>query len=256
MGSGAMGAAGMDEGISQSAIARGDEKRPGDARLRLILAAERYFALHGFGGTSLKDIHEAAGQRNASAIHYYFNSRDGLIEAVLDHRVLPRVETRRAVLLELAGHATRPALREIVAIWIEQLANELRPRQEGNYSLRFLDELRRTGPAGPRAKAADMQVGYGRIFELIEEHLPSISPSIRRSRLAISAELIISGLAQLEGRLPTTGGSSADYPALAIASLIDFVTAGLAIRPGPETLAIQSCTTSTVDFQFNFSTIY
>ena len=62
-------------------------------------AAERLVALHGGTGTTDRQIVEAAGQRNNSAIAYHFGNRQGLLDAVW-HRRLARVGVRRASLLD------------------------------------------------------------------------------------------------------------------------------------------------------------
>ncbi|MDD9940373.1 MAG: TetR/AcrR family transcriptional regulator [Myxococcales bacterium] len=58
----------------------------GDTRQRLILAAERLFAHNGIQGVSLREINIAAGQRNTSASHYHFGSKEALLMAVLENR--------------------------------------------------------------------------------------------------------------------------------------------------------------------------
>lgn len=58
----------------------------GDTRERLILAAEHLFATRGVQGVSLREINVAAGQKNTSASHYHFGSKDALVFAVLDYR--------------------------------------------------------------------------------------------------------------------------------------------------------------------------
>ena len=52
-------------------------------RERLIVAAERLFAEHGFDGVTLKQITAEAGQRNASALQYHFGSRVDLVRAIV-----------------------------------------------------------------------------------------------------------------------------------------------------------------------------
>ena len=61
------------------------EKQKG--RDAILLAAERLLAEYGMHGASLRQISEAAGQKNTSAIHYHFGSREQLIEAVFIHRM-------------------------------------------------------------------------------------------------------------------------------------------------------------------------
>ena len=45
-------------------------------REELILAAERLFSEFGIDAVSLRQINAAAGQRNSSAAHYQFGSKD------------------------------------------------------------------------------------------------------------------------------------------------------------------------------------
>ena len=52
-------------------------------REELILAAERLFSEFGIDAVSLRQINAAAGQRNSSAAHYHFGSKDALIAATL-----------------------------------------------------------------------------------------------------------------------------------------------------------------------------
>jgi AcrR family transcriptional regulator len=54
-----------------------------DTRARLLDAAERLFATRGVDGASTREITEAAGQRNTSAVTYHFGSRAGMLSAIL-----------------------------------------------------------------------------------------------------------------------------------------------------------------------------
>src|SRR5262245_22442952 len=63
--------------------------RARDGRTKLLDTAERLFAERGITGVSLREITEAAGQRNASVVQYHFGSRAGLVAAVLDRHMEP-----------------------------------------------------------------------------------------------------------------------------------------------------------------------
>jgi AcrR family transcriptional regulator len=70
-----------------------------DTRAALIGAAEKLFAARGIEGVSLREINRAADQGNASALHYHFGDRVGLLQAVIDkHRT--DTEARRHALLD------------------------------------------------------------------------------------------------------------------------------------------------------------
>ncbi|WP_016745042.1 TetR/AcrR family transcriptional regulator [Rhizorhabdus wittichii] len=222
-----------------------------DARLALILAAERHFALHGFEGTPLSVIHNAAGQKNASATHYHFGSRNGLIEAILEYRMAPLNERRAERMVELDGLSGTHDLRSLMVAWIMPLAEELQYRPEGNHYLRFLDRLRR-GPSKPFAeRIMSLQSEYRHLLDLIDQQLSHVPPRIRQSRLGIAAEQIVSALAALEADLPTSGPDH-PYPALAINSLIDYITGGLGAGCHPETEAL-ALHPSQIDFHFRIS---
>jgi AcrR family transcriptional regulator len=54
-----------------------------DSRERLLRVAMRLIASQGTAATTLKQISDAAGNRNKSAVGYYFNSKEGLVAAVV-----------------------------------------------------------------------------------------------------------------------------------------------------------------------------
>ncbi len=70
-----------------------------DTRVKLILAAERLFGTHGIHAVSVREIVEAAGQRNISALNYHFGTREGLVAEVINFR-RSWVDTERVRLLD------------------------------------------------------------------------------------------------------------------------------------------------------------
>jgi AcrR family transcriptional regulator len=93
-----------------------------ETRDSLLRAAERLMAQRGAYAVDLKDIREAAGQRNRSAIHYYFGDRDGLIEAIRQKHRVPINDHRNQVLDELGPDAT---IAELIDAFILPLAHGL-----------------------------------------------------------------------------------------------------------------------------------
>jgi AcrR family transcriptional regulator len=71
-----------------------------DTKVRILNAAERLFADHGFAATSLRAITAEAGV-NLGAVNYHFGSKDELIEAVFVRRLEPINAERLARLDEL-----------------------------------------------------------------------------------------------------------------------------------------------------------
>ncbi|MEH6592596.1 MAG: helix-turn-helix domain-containing protein [Halioglobus sp.] len=115
------------------------------AQEALLQAAERLLAEKGLGAVSTREIAREAGQKNHSAVNYHFGSMDGLIEAVLDYRMVPLNEHRRMLLAELTATGKEGDLRSLVSLIVEPLANELlRPAEDSGY-LRLLAQLMSVG---------------------------------------------------------------------------------------------------------------
>jgi AcrR family transcriptional regulator len=71
------------------------------AKERLLESALRLFAMHGFDGTSVRDIAEAASL-NLSLISYYFDGKAGLYRACIEGFGRTRSEKARALLFKQA----------------------------------------------------------------------------------------------------------------------------------------------------------
>ncbi len=119
---------------------------PRDARTRLLDAAERLVAERGVD-VPLREVALAAGQRNNSAVHYHFGSREGLLEAVLAWRLEPVNARMLAMLADLeassdGGGAERH--REpcaLVDVLVRPMATEPYLAGSSHYA-RFLEQVR------------------------------------------------------------------------------------------------------------------
>ncbi|WP_051871461.1 TetR/AcrR family transcriptional regulator [Streptomyces sclerotialus] len=81
------------------------------ARNKLMRTAERLYAERGFANVSVRQISEAAGQRNNSAVQYHFNGRDELIKAILSSYT-GVIEERRIAMVEALGTRRTVSLEE------------------------------------------------------------------------------------------------------------------------------------------------
>jgi TetR/AcrR family transcriptional regulator, regulator of cefoperazone and chloramphenicol sensitivity len=157
----------------------------------LIVAGERLMATHGPLQVSLKQIQDAAGQRNASALHYHFGGREGLLQAILA-RHNATIESARAGLLDRL-EAGSP-LSSIVEAVVLPMAAEL-STEEGRYFLRIvaqlsdLFELWDTDGDNVPAQAQ-------RAFRMIAARLAGLSPDMCRLRVATFLALVTGALAQ------------------------------------------------------------
>jgi AcrR family transcriptional regulator len=88
---------------------RGDRTRE-----QIICAAELLFAERGLYAVSLREINVAAGQRNTAALHYHFNGRAGVIDAI-GAKHLPRIDARQhELLVEVQERGEEDNLRALV----------------------------------------------------------------------------------------------------------------------------------------------
>lgn len=93
-----------------------------DTKQRILDAAERLFAREGYNNTSLRAITGEADV-NLAAVNYHFGSKEALLEAVFERRLVPLNQVRRQR-LEIVGETAqreerRPSPRETLAAFIE-----------------------------------------------------------------------------------------------------------------------------------------
>lgn len=93
-----------------------------DTKEKILDAAEHLFARDGFHATSLRAITSHAGV-NLAAVNYHFGSKDALLEAVFERRLIPLNEKRlsgmRAVRQAAGESGVRPAVHELVRAFVE-----------------------------------------------------------------------------------------------------------------------------------------
>src|SRR5699024_9270512 len=110
------------------------------ARERILVAAERLIAERG-PRIPLRDIAVAAGQRNNSAVHYHFGSRDELIQVIVQRR-MAALETRQLELLAAYEQRVAPDdVRGLLHVLVRPLFHV--PYEQGaTHYARFLEQIR------------------------------------------------------------------------------------------------------------------
>lgn len=156
-------------------------------------------AQRGLSGVSLREINEAAGLRNVSAAHYHFGSRDGVVAEILAHRV-PAIQARRRAFVQMhkidGGHSD---IRSLVGAIVWPLVEEIHPRPEGNYYLRFLEQIRRERQDSPLlALGGEAPAGWAPITTELRNQLKHLPPQVATLRLRLELSHMVSGLAAIE----------------------------------------------------------
>ncbi|MFC9993108.1 TetR family transcriptional regulator [Nocardia sp. NPDC127526] len=196
-----------------------------EARERIIEAAERLIAERG-QAVPLRDIAAAAGQRNNSAIQYHFGSRDGLIEAVVEHR-LATLEVRRLELLaeQTGSAASVHGLLEALVLPMF----ELNERYGINHYARFLEQIH-THPAVTDAAnlASEARTSVRVIMQRLGDELTALPPGVRIRRLRTLPTVLFALLADHERAVEAGRVESAEMRARM--EIIDML-AGVLLAP-------------------------
>lgn len=140
-----------------------------DTKERLLAAGEKLFARHGVHRVTVRELNELAGQRNASALHYHFGSRDGLLRAIVErHQEVVDADRGRRL-----DSLTDPTVHDLVALVLAPLAEQLRSPSGRDY-LRIVPQLLDVDGLAPPALA--------RTMALLGERL-GLPPELRSVRL-------------------------------------------------------------------------
>ena len=158
-------------------------------RARLLRAGERLFAEHGIHQVRLREINALAGQRNSSALHYHFGSRDGLVEAILSEHQTAMDRDVRPALDELVA-AGEPTVRAVVTIWVDALSEQLQS-ESGRDFLRILPQVLET--VNRTVREGDVlrdSAQSARTFALLDACLADLPTAVRRERLVAYALIL------------------------------------------------------------------
>jgi AcrR family transcriptional regulator len=112
-----------------------------ETRTRILDAAEELFMLHGFEGTSMRQLTAKAGV-NLAAVNYHFGSKDALIEAVFRRRLDPMNAARIAALEVLEVSGRPPAAEAIIRAFVGESLRMIEDTKSGGRN--FIRLLGRT----------------------------------------------------------------------------------------------------------------
>ncbi|MFW0796755.1 helix-turn-helix domain-containing protein [Gordonia sp. CPCC 205515] len=198
------------------------------AKERLILTAERLYALHGLDGVALRQIATEAGTANKSAVQYHFGSKDALVTAVLSNRV-DDLDRRRALLY------ARADLGDVRSVVEAQHLPLIELGEDGDcYYLEFIEQLERTSHPFhdlPLANQLTEQAYYDRVGDLLE----SVPAELREIRISQATATCLHVCTDRR-RTKELGEAVPPY-AVHVSQLLDSLVALLTLEPSSETLA-------------------
>ena len=198
-------------------------------REALLLAGERLIAENGIGAVSLRQINTAAGQRNSSAAHYHFGSKEALIHAIFDYR-MERVNRSRKLKLAEAleqcnGH---PEPRQLVATLVAPIVEEICNAEGGSFYIRFLAQAIGHPQTDTNKFTENMLADAAdSVYKQIKKMTPDIPEPIFGQRFGLMWVMIIHALADRERASELRARTQLVNQTLFVSNLIDSATGGL-----------------------------
>ncbi len=107
-------------------------------KVKILDAAEKLIAEKGYDGTSVRAICSAA-QANVAAVHYHFNGKEGVVEAILDRRMSVLTIRRKQLLDDLFSKDDVPSVRSLIGTIVMPLAELI--DSAGSYGLAYVKML-------------------------------------------------------------------------------------------------------------------
>jgi TetR/AcrR family transcriptional regulator, regulator of cefoperazone and chloramphenicol sensitivity len=200
-----------------------------ETKARLREEAERLFAGRGVWQVTVREITEAAGQRNTSAVSYHFGSREGILREILLHHGLHLDDERGRLLADLGEAATT---RDLVAALLVPFAEPLATDAGRNY-LRIVAQLVGRFASWRSVDDPELTPPYlRRILSMLEERPPSIPPAVRRQRVIGVIMLMTTAMAERARALQSGRPMELDEPTF-LANLADMIVGALDAPLGP-----------------------
>lgn len=200
-------------------------------RVALLEEGALLFARRGVHGVSARQLHEAIGTRNASALQYYFGGADGLVEEILN-RHLAAIEARRSRLVAIIAAEDRSAdVRSLAHALAAPMADDL-ATPLGRAHLRIVAQMSHPSLAYARPFQVVAAPAGAAVVRWLREALAYLPAALRAERLVVlRAQLIMqfADRAQLVDEPPPDGELAST--ALFLENLLDWMVAGLTVEP-------------------------
>src|SRR5882757_279467 len=171
-----------------------------DPREALLDAGERLIATRGID-VPLRDIAKAAGNRNNSAVQYFFGSRAGLIEAILERRTSALEASRMSMLADHEASGSGNDVRTLLRMLVQPML-DIPAQGQGTHYCRFLDVVRAHPAVAGSAKFDTNERAAVRIIVTrLDTALGDLEPARRRLRLRSLATAMFGMIADHEAAL-------------------------------------------------------
>lgn len=206
-----------------------------NTRRQLVLAAMRLMAEKGLDGVSLRSVNVAAGAKNASAAHYHFGNKLGLVEAVVTtlERDVSKVRVPLLDALRARSAAETLSSREIIETAYGPFMALLFHPEYGLPGIKFLSRLIVDTSPDVRVLANKFTGPLADdILELLIEALPDVPPRVLKYRILFSLINLINGMSDVAALETSPFGDMSTPGSFEVADhFIEYITAGISAPP-------------------------
>jgi AcrR family transcriptional regulator len=161
---------------------------------RLIVVAEQLYADHGLDAVSLRQIAEAAGQKNHAVVQYHFGTKEELLKAIVRYRTGDAQDRRRAALDALEGSGRQHDVRGLLEAAVVPLVTSQPP---DSHYLRFIVALQ---PVVLNDIWIEIGEEHGassnRITKYLDQALEHIPAPMRQARIGRAFDMMLRALAE------------------------------------------------------------
>jgi len=160
----------------------------------LIEAAERLFGERGVDAVSINEIRQAAGQRHSSVITYYFGTKEGLLRAILAHR-LQKINAERAVLLaEIDGRNGPDNARDLIRALLAPLISSV--NRDESY-VAFLLRMLLHPETTQLFESTEFTEASREVVARLTATLRDLPPEVARERMQLLYDSVLHTLSRL-----------------------------------------------------------
>ena len=202
-----------------------------ETKQKLLDVAEELFAKNGYANTSLRAITGKA-DANLAAVNYHFGSKEALLSAVLERRLLPlnelRIKRIKEVMAAAKDEGRVPSAREVLAAFIEPT---MAFRNSGRGAKSFIVLIGRA-LSDPNPKVRALFINYIRpLFDYLSQCLAVALPHLSKEDLFWRVHFMMGSLAHIMHGLDKDHMFPEELvppePSVLVEMLLSFLAAGM-----------------------------
>jgi AcrR family transcriptional regulator len=173
--------------------------RANTTRELILTAAERLFAEHGVLAVSNRQVSEAAGQGNNTAVGYHFGTKADLVRAIARKHSAPIEEIRQRMLAEIGDSSD---VRDWIGCLIRPVAQHLADVGSPTWFARFGAQVMTDPSLRPIMVDESLSSpSLVRIVEGLNRCLPDLPDEVRAERADMARQLLVHMIAERERAL-------------------------------------------------------